>query len=222
MAIGDKTDIQARLQLALPKQWFQGDGPVIGSILGALATAWSWLYSLYAYIKLQSRILTASDGWLDVIAGDFFGSAIMRKAGQTDTSFRATIIINLFRERATRNAIILVLTQLTGRVPIIIEPQRPADTGAYSAPNSGYGSAGVYGSMLLPYQAFVKAFRPATSGIPMIAGYGNAPAGYGVTSQGGEYASMAMIQGAVQDADIYAAVSAVAPAASTLWTQISN
>lgn len=222
MATGDSNDIQARLRLALPKQWFTTDGIVIGAVLGALATSWAWLYSLYAYIKAQSRILTASDGFLDVIAGDFFGTSITRKANQTDTSFRATILINLFRERATRNAITLILTQLTGRTPIIIEPQRPADTGAYSAPNSGYGSAGAYGSVLLPFQAFVKAFRPLTSGIPMIAGYGNAPAAYGTPSQGGEYASMDMIQGAVQDADIYAAVDGVKPAASTLWTSISN
>jgi hypothetical protein len=222
MATGDTTDIQTRLRLALPKQWFPSDGVVIGAILGALATSWAWFYTLYAYIKLQSRVLTASDGWLDMIAGDFFGTSITRKANQTDTSFRSTIIVNLFRERATRKAVTLILTQLTGRAPVIIEPQRPADCGAYSAPNSGYGSAGAYGSMLIPYQAFVKAFRPLTSGVPIIAGYGNAPAAYGVASQGGEYASMSMIIGTVQDADIYAAIDGVRPAASTLWTSINS
>jgi hypothetical protein len=222
MATGDTTDITTRLRLSLPKQWFQTDGAVIGAILGALATSWAWAYSLYAYIKLQSRILTATDGWLDIVAGDFFGTSVTRKASQTDASFRATIIINLFRERATRKAIVTVLTQLTGRAPLIVEPQRPADTGAYSAPSSGYGQAGAYGSMLIPYQAFVKAYRPASSGIPMIAGYGNAPAAYGIASQGGEYASISMVQGAVQDADIYAAIDLVKPAGSTMWTQISS
>lgn len=222
MATGDKSDITTRLQLSLPKQWFQTDGTVIGAILGALATSWAWAYSLYAYIKLQSRILSATDGWLDVIAGDFFGAAVTRKASQSDASFRTAIIINLFRERATRKAIITVLTQLTGRAPVIMEPQRPADTGAYGASICGYGSAGVYGSMLIPSQAFVLAYRPASSGIPMVAGYGNAPAGYGVASQGGEYASISMVQGAVQDADIYAAIDSVKPAATTLWTKISS
>jgi hypothetical protein len=476
MATGNKSDVITRLQLSLPKQWFQTDGTVIGAILGALATSWAWAYSLYAYIKLQSRILTATDGWLDVIAGDFFGSSLTRKASQSDASFRAAIIINLFRERATRKAIVTVLTQLTGRAPMIIEPQRPADTGAYGAavavtrssiasyydasgvlqyapPNQvrysynpaslgaaptllienaetnlflyseefdnagivklgttisantaispdgrmtadlmvesvgnnihyeyeqvspvpgsvytyschykmsgrryarvsfvtgssangcycdvdlqtgtiinsgalgtgtfasarispagagfykvsvsgsvpsstayvvstlrdvatnvitealqwyvgdgvsgaylwgaqfrtgvtdtsyipttsaaatraadtlvsnmtpgsaalgGYGQAGAYGSQLIPYQAFVKAYRPVASGIPMIAGYGNAPAAYGVPSQGGEYASISMVQGAVQDADIYAAIDSVKPAGSTLWAQIGS
>lgn len=221
MATGDKDDIRQRLLLSLPKQWFV-DGPVVGAVLDALATAWAWVFSLYAYVKAQSRLLTATDGWLDMIAADFFGTAVVRKANQADASFRAAIIANLLRERATRQAIILVLTTLTGRTPKVIEPQRPADTGGYAAPNCGYGAAGAYGSMLLPYQAFVVAYRPAATGIPNIAGYGTAPAAYGVASRGGEYASISMVQGAVQDADIYAAVDAVKPAATTLWTQISN
>ena len=221
MATGDTTDVLGRLRAVLPK-WFGGSSPILDALLTGLATASASIYSLYIYVKLQTRILTASDGWLDMVAADFFGTAIVRKANQTDASFRATIIANLFREKATRNAIVLVLTALTGRAPKVIEPQRPADTGAYSAPNSGYGSAGAYGSMLIPYQAFVQAYRPLTSGIPNIVGYGNAPAGYGVASQSGEYASMSMIVGFVQDADIYAAVSVVAPAASTIWTKINS
>jgi hypothetical protein len=221
MAIGDQSDVQARLQSALPKQWFPSDGTVAGAILGALATAWAWAYSLYAYVRLQSRILTASDGWLDVIAGDFFGTSIVRAAYQTDASFRAKIIANLLRERATRKSITQVLTALTGRAPTIVESQRPADCGAYGAPNSGYGSAGAYGSMLIPYQAFVTAFRPLTSGAPYIAGYGSPSSGYGVASRG-DYVSLASIVGSVSDADIYAAVDAVKPAATTLWTRISS
>ena len=221
MATGDTTDVLGRLRAVLPK-WFGGSSPILDALLTGLATASASIYSLYSYVKLQTRILTASDGWLDMVAADFFGTAIVRKANQTDASFRATIIANLFREKATRNAIVLVLTALTGRAPKVIEPQRPADTGAYSAPNSGYGSAGAYGSMLIPYQAFVQAYRPLTSGIPNIAGYGNAPAAYGVASQGGEYASMSMIVGFVQDADIYAAIDAIRPAGSTLWTKINS
>lgn len=222
MATGDKADITARLQQALPKMWFQPDSPVVLSILGALATAWAWLYSLYAYIVLQSRIKTASDGFLDLIAADFFGTRIARKSSQSDTSFLAIIVANLFRERGTRKAIIQVLTDLTGRAPVVIEPQRPADTGAYGVATMGYGLNGAYGSMLLPYQAFVRAYRPLTSGIPNIAGYGNAPSAYGIASQGGEYASMSMVTGAVLDADIYAAVDSVAPAGSIAWTSISS
>ena len=76
--------------------------------------------------------------------------------------------------------------------------------------------------MLLPFQAFVTAYRPTGSGIPNIAGYGNAPAAYGVASQGGEYATMSMIQGAVTDADIYAAIDSVKPVGTILWTRITS
>lgn len=219
MATGDTSDITARLQAGLPKQWFPSDGTIIGAVLGALATAWAWVYQLYAYIRLQSRILTASDGWLDIIAGDFFGTSLARAANQTDASLRAAIIANLFREKATRAGLIAVLQAVTGRTPIVVEPQLPMDCGAYGIAISGYGVGGAYGSMLLPFQAFVTAFRPLTSGIPYVPGYGNSPWGYGVA---GEYASLSMVQGSVQDADIYAAIDAVKPVGTTIWARITS
>lgn len=225
MATGDQNDILQRLKGTLPR-WFGDSTPILDALLQGLASAGAFVYSLWAYAKLQTRIKTATDGWLDMIAADFFGSSLLRAANQSDASFRARIIINLIRERATRAGLVKVLQDLTGRTPIIFEPQRPADTGAYSAPNSGYGIAGGYGSLLLPCQAFVTAFRPTGSGIPNVAGYGGSagnpgPGGYGVASQL-EYASMAMIQGAVTDADIYAAVDSVKPAGTTLWTRINS
>jgi hypothetical protein len=221
MAVGDQSDVFARLKTVLPR-WFGGITPLLDAVLQGLAQAGSFLYSLYAYAKLQTRILTATDGWLDMISADFLGTALTRKANQTDTSFRAAIIANILREKATRNSIIYVLTALTGRAPKIVEPQRPADTGAYSTPNSGYGAGGAYGSMLIPFQAFVTAYRPLSSGIPMIAGYGISTAAYSTPSQGGEYASISYVQGSVQDADIYAAIAAVEPVATSVWTQISS
>ncbi|HHW4682388.1 MAG TPA: hypothetical protein ACQGQI_04225, partial [Xylella sp.] len=93
----------------------------------------------------------ATDGWLDIIATDFFGSSLRRKSGQSDASFRNRLLIHLFRERATRNGLVKVLTDLTGRTPVIFEPQRPLDTGSYGGPLIGYGQAGGYGSMRLPF-----------------------------------------------------------------------
>lgn len=217
---GDQNDLFLRLKAILPR-WFGDTTPTLDAVLQGLAWAGSFVYSLWAYAKLQTRILTASDGWLDMIAADFFGTAVLRQANQTDASFRARIIINLMRERATRRAIIKVLQDLTGRTPIVVEPQRPADTGAYSAPNSGYGSAGSYGSMLLPYQGFVTAYRPLTTGIPYVAGYGVSTGAYSTPSRA-DYASQANVQGSVTDADIYAAIDSVKPAATTLWANISN
>lgn len=220
MAIGDQNDILKRLKSTLPR-WFSDTTPILDAVLSGWAAAWSFLYSLYAYAQQQTRILTATDGWLDMIAGDFFGASLVRKANQSDASFRARIIINMFRERATRNAVTRILKDLTGRTPIIIEPQRPADTGAYGAPNCGYGAAGAYGSILLPAQAFVIALRPVGSGIPNVAGYGVSTGGYGQASQA-EYASQSMVRDTVSDADIYAAIDSVKPAGTTVWTRITS
>lgn len=217
---GDQSDIYGRLRGYLPR-WFGDTPPVINAVLQGLAYGLAYVYSLYAYAKLQTRVLSATDGWLDMIAADFFGSSILRKANQSDASFRGTIILNLFRERATRNGMIKVLKDLTGRTPQIIEVTRPIDTGVYGGPMIGYGAAGAYGSLLMPYQCFVIAYRPLGTGIPSVAGYGISTGGYGQASQA-EWASLSMIQGGVADADIYAAIEATRPAGTTVWTNISS
>ncbi|MCK8648896.1 hypothetical protein M1M06_07540 [Ralstonia insidiosa] len=222
MAKGDQQDLYQRLRAQLPP-WF-GDAassPILNGLLQGLAYGWAYFYALLVYARLQTRIKTATDGWLDMIASDFFGLTLQRKTGQSDASFRANIVANLFRERGTRNAIIKVLTDLTGRAPTIIEPSRPADTGAYGAPNSGYSVAGAYGQVSLTYQAFVQAYRPYGSGIPNVAGYGFSPTGYSVASQG-EYTDPSMSSNTVSDADIYAAIEAVRPVATIIWTRISS
>lgn len=228
MATGDQSNILARILRTLPT-WFGSSAGLLAALLDGLAWAGSFVYSLIDYTRLQTRIKTATDAWLDLIALDFFGDSLRRYSGQSDASFRSRIIINLFRERATRAAVISVLKDLTGRTPIVVEPARPADTGCYGGPTIGYGVAGAYGSLLLPYQAFVTAFRPAGTGVPKVGPYGLAnygatlgnPGGYGVASEI-EYASLSMIQGDVTDADIAAAVDSVKPAATIIWLRIQN
>jgi len=246
---GDQADVFIRLKQLIPKSWFGSSSPYLDAVLQGYASAASWIYTLYYYAKLQTRIRTATDGWLDMISADFFGSALPRAANQSDASFKARILANLFRERGTRNAVTRVLVDLTGRVPHLFEPSRPADTGAYGTfinagligASMGYGVAGGYGSLLLPYQAFVTAYRPTGAGVPNVAGYGTynsatpgtgylfdgsfipmttpgAPGGYGAGQI--EYASLSMIQQAIADADIYAAVDSVMPAGTIAWTAI--
>jgi len=222
MSVGDQQDIYHRLRGYLPR-WFgdEAQSPILNALLQGLAYSGAYIYSLYAYAKLQTRILSATDGWLDMIAADFFGASLQRSANQSDASFRSRIRLNLFRERATRNGMVKALQDLTGRTPKIIEPTRPADTGAYGGPTIGYGVAGAYGSLLMPYQCFVIAYRPAGTGIPNVAGYGISTGGYAQPSQA-DYASMSSIQGAVTDADIYAAIEATRPVATTVWVNISS
>jgi hypothetical protein len=220
MATGDRTDLLGRIQSLLPRGWF-GDSPtILTALLTGFAAIYASLYTVLSYARQQMRIATATDGWLDVISADFFGPSLPRKTNESDTAFRNRITVNLFRERATRKAIIQVLTTLTGRASTIVEPERPADTGGYGIPTSGYSVAGAYGSMLLSFQAFVTAYRPHGTGIPFVAGYGSSPSGYSIASRG-EYASLSMVLTTVADADIYAAVASVIPIGTIVWVNIS-
>lgn len=134
MATGDQDDMLGRLKRLLPAGWFGDSNPILDALLWGYAQSLAWAYTLYLYAQAQTRIKTATDNWLDLIALDFFGNNLVRGASQGDTSYRSSILINLFRERTTRPAMEQVLLDLTGRAPIIIEPARPADVG-------GYGSA---------------------------------------------------------------------------------
>lgn len=217
---GDQQDVFARIKSTLPR-WFGDSTPVLDSVVSGFAAVLSNIYALYAYAKLQTRILTATGGFLDLIAGDFLGDKLHRKSNETDAQYRARIRINLFRERGTRAGLVKVLTDITGRAPTVFEPQRPADTGAYGGPAIGYGMAGGYGSLLLPAQCFVTIYRPATSGVPNVAGYGISTGGYGQASQA-DYATLSQVQGYVTDADLYAAADSVKPAGTVVWATISS
>ena len=217
--IGDATDMAARLLSLLPRRWFADSAPVLAAVLAGLAEAWAWLYAMVATVRLQTRNATASDGSLDLVARDFFGQALVRRFGESDTALRARIDREMLRERATRPALIAVLTDLTGRAPQIFEPARPADTGAWGGP-LGYGEAGGWGSLKLPFQCFVVARRARGSGVPVVSGWGVAAGAWG----GGaiEYASFAMVESQVSDADITAAIVRTMPVATIAWTQIAN
>ena len=219
MAKGDVNDFYDRLKALLPSGWFADHSPVVRGLLLAGAWSLSWCYSLYCYVLKQTRISTATDGWLDIAAYDFFGTELQRQAEMSDDMFRNHISVNLFRERGTRQAVIDILQELTGNTPRVFEPQHPMDTGSYGGPVLGYGVAGGYGSQLLPYQAFVVACRPKKTGIPLIAGYAMPPSGYSMPSQG-EYVSHDMVTGNVTDAQIYAAVAAVKMEGSVVWVRL--
>ena len=214
-----------RLRTVLPARWFPDDTPVLDGLLSGLAAGWSWAYQQLQYVKAQTRIATATGIWLDIVALDFFGHRLVRRAGQSDTAFRNRIQRELFRERGTRAAIISVLQDLTGRPPFVFEPARSTDTGGYASMigaggGVAYGSVGGWGSLMLPFQCFVTAYRPLDSGIATVCGWGGPAGGYGQGTI--EYASLEMVQGQVTDTDIYAAVADVLPVATIGWTRITN
>jgi hypothetical protein len=216
---GDASDMLARLRSLLPLRWFPDTTPVLASLLAGLADGWAWLYAMLGYAKLQTRIATATDTFLDLVSQDCFAGALPRRFGESDTAFRARIQRELLRDRATRPAMVSVLTDLTGRAPVIFEPARPADTGAWGIA-LGYGAAGGWGSLMLPFQAFITAFRPLGSGVPLVSGWGQPAGGYGTGTI--EYASLAMVQSQVTDDDINAAIARTTPVATIAWTRISD
>jgi hypothetical protein len=222
---GDQDDMLARLKAVLPSRWFPDRSPVLDGLITGLAWAGQWLYGQVAFARAQTRIATATGVWLDIIAWDFFGRRLVRRSGQSDDALRRRISLELLRERGTRAAVISVLQDLTGRIPAVFEPAWTSDTGGYSSMQGaggglGYGVAGGWGSLALPFQCFVVAYRPQSGGIANVAGWGTNAGGYGLGSA--EYATLSMIQGQVTDSDIYAAVRDVLPVTGIAWMQISN
>ena len=145
--------------------------PVLDGLLNGPAWMWSWLYSLLQYVAQQRRIATASGINLDQIAYDYFSTTIERFASENDTAFAARIKANLLAPKGTRQAVIDALVALTNVTPTIFEPRNTGDTGGYGhqgmtvGTGLAYGVAGGYGSLMLPFQAFVKAYRPRGGGI---------------------------------------------------------
>jgi hypothetical protein len=217
---GDLSDMLARIKAVLPRAWFPDATPVLDAMLTGVAAGWAWVYSLLAYVQAQTRVATATDVWLDVIALDYFGSGLQRRPAETDSTYRQRIHDELLRERGTRAAIVSILIDLTGRTPTIFEPARTSDTGGYTLGGIGYGVGGGWGSLVLPFQCFVTAYRASGTGVGTVAGWGSGAGGYGEGAI--EYAGLAMIEGQTSDAEIAAAVASVLPATAIAWLRISN
>ncbi len=228
MATGTQADFLARIKATLPVGWFaNGTTTTLNALLGGLASAWASLYALYAYVRLQSRIATATGVFLDAIAVDFFGLTLTRQINESDAAFSLRIRAALFGPKVTRSAVIAALVTLTGRTPAVFEPANPMDAGGWgtigmtAGTGFGYGVAGGWGSLALPFQFFLTAYRPISGGVANVAGYytgsGWAGGGYGVGAI--EYANLAMST-AVSDAQIQNAVNTTRTAASTAWMKI--
>jgi hypothetical protein len=212
-------NLVARLKAVLPARWFSDNSPILDAVLTGVASAWVEVFSLLEDTGAQKRIGTASGVFLDIAAQDYFGDALTRRVAEVDTAYAIRIQQNLVRPRATRDAVVQALQDLTGRVPVVFEPRNPTDTGGYNL-NMGYGLAGGYGSMLLPYQFLVRAYRPNNLPVNNASGYVQGPGGYNAAPA--FYADTAEFQGNISDAEIYAGVAAVVPTTSIAWTNISN
>lgn len=224
---GDLENIVSRLSAVLPERWFAEHSPNLEALLRCVATPWAWLYNLIDYVIAQTRLRTATDQWLDLIARDYFGAGLDRKGNESDYSYRARIQRLLLRGAGTRTAVSSGLTYLTGTKPRIFEPANCMDTGSYGSatgslniPGSGlaYGVAGGWGNLNLPYQFFVSVARPAIQGVSGLSGYGTSSGGYGVGPI--SYVDLAALPGHVTDQDIQLTLRSMLPVNAVAWLRI--
>jgi hypothetical protein len=225
---GDLSDFVTRLRAVLPKRWFADQTPNLTALLSSIATPWVWLYDLLSYVILQTRIGTATDSWLDIIALDFFGSSLSRHSGESDASYRTRILATLLRTAACRSAISACMAEITGSEPAIFEPAKCSDAGAYATlandavpPCFGlaYGVAGGWGNLNLPYQFFITITRPPTPGVGLLAGYRTNAAGYGTGPIA--YVDLASLPGQVTDEEIQNTLASLLPVNAVAWLRIS-
>lgn len=220
---GDAEDIARRLRAELPSRWFADDAPVLAAVLAGVASVLATAYGWITYARRQARIATAEAYWLDIISRDFFATALPRRQGEGDASFRDRIGVRLFRDTSTRAAITAGVTALTGRATTIIEPWNPGDCGAWNGGTFAWGAAGVWGSLALPNQFFLRALRPNSGGVSGVQGFTTQPqmvGGWGVGAI--EWVSAEMFAGAIGDADIFAAVADLKAAGVTAWVNVSS
>lgn len=202
MAKGDQQDCVSRLAAVLPAHWFPDGGdpsPVVTAVVNGLAWGWAQIYSLLVYVRAQSRILTATDVWLDLAAQDFFGRGLTRRPSEADASLRNRIIMRMFRPACTPGAIIEALLILTGRVAVITEAGQP------------------------PYTFLITAYRPNAGGTMSTQGYSTQPqmvGGWGVGAI--QWVSPNMNPGQVVDAEITQTIMDLKPEGTIAVITISN
>src|SRR5262252_8343292 len=78
--VGQLADMVKRLWATLAP-WFPdlSTAPVLNSVLTAIADGFAFCYSYLQFASLQTRIATATGGWLDLVAWDFFGTRFTRR-----------------------------------------------------------------------------------------------------------------------------------------------
>ncbi len=130
MATSDSDDIVSRVKRDIPGRWFASAAPIRDAILGGIADAGAWAYSLTGYARLQTRLATATGIWLDIFAYDFLRLHLRRK-GSNDDIFRTRIRSTILQERVTRAGMSSMLMALTGSTPTIFEPWNTGDTGGW-------------------------------------------------------------------------------------------
>lgn len=217
----DQSAWATRLRRVLPRGWWgePGSTPILDGILAGLCYAHATLSNWIQFSRLQLRLATATDDFLDGLCADFLGTRVYRLDGETDAAFRIRIKREILRPRATRAAMVAALVDLTGQQPLIVEPGNSSDCGGYDLGGCGYDAGGAWGDPLLAFQVFIVAYRPHVGGIPSVDGFDGSLGGWDVGAL--EYVSPDQVSG-VSDSDIYGLIEATRPAATVMWVRLTN
>ncbi len=217
----DAASWSARIRRVLPRGWWgePGSTPILDGILAGLGYAHAQLSSWIQFSRLQIRLATATDDFLDGLCADFLGTRVYRLDGETDAAFRVRIKREILRSRATRQAMVAALVDLTGQMPLIVEPGNSSDCGGYDLGGCGYDAGGAWGDPSLAFQTFITAYRPHVGGIPNVDGFDGSIGGWDVGAI--EYVSPDQVSG-VSDDDIYDVIEATRPAATVCWVSLTN
>ncbi len=218
MPTGDQTDILQRLRALVPASWFRDAHGEIDAVLGGVAANEAFIYNLVQFAKAQTRVQSASGGFLDLFAFDYFGLHFQRKPGQSDAAWALAIENELLRARVTRSAVIKAVHDLTGTQVTLFEPWNAADTGGFGAAWALNEPKSAWGSGAYPYTMFITAVEPLGAGIANLSGLNDAQGGFGA----GEFAlaDVHLTQGAVTNQNIYDTINATRASGITAWLSI--
>lgn len=223
MATGDQDDLISRLQRWLPTGWFpttKDEAPRLYSVLAGFASLLSQIYLAIQYVRLQTRLATLTDGFVDLASADFFGDRLPRLNAESDDRFSMRVRLEIFRKKLTREAIDELLFQMTGAHPLIVELERPADIGGWGC-RRAWGVAGPWGGRADSPAVFITTKHAGQFGVPLVNGWGCYAGGWGVGRQ--VWADADMITGTgFTDAQIMAALNRIRAAGVTYWVNITN
>ncbi len=216
--IGDSEDMLRRGKALIPRGWFPDQSPTLDSVLSGFADVAAHCYDLLGFVGRQSRLASSSGAFLDLSAYDFFGLRVRRKKGQSDDSFRQTILKEIFRERVTRAGIKRAVEDLTGLEARMFEPFNARDTGGLDTGYLGFDMVGRFGAVDMPRQIFIATLNPVGAGIPRAPGFDDGLGGLDVAPE--QFGDLSKVLGPVTQQDIYDTINATRAAGVTAWVAI--